>query len=148
MAVSEPSIDTVILKAVGEAAIGVTGTTHWNDDFENAESKAMVAAWEAAYPDRPLTTYGQQAYDTGLLIGSALAKTGGNTDDVAALSAALKEADFASTRGAFSFGANQHPVQDWWMTEIVAGDDGGPKIVTKKKIREQVGDVYAVNCKM
>ncbi len=148
MALSEPSIDTVILKAVGDAAIGITGTTHWNDDFDNDASKAMVAAWAAEYPDRPLTTYAQQAYDTGLLIGSALKKTDGKTDDVEALAAAIKEADFTSTRGLFSFGQNQHPVQEWFMTEIVAGPDGGPKIETKKKIREQVGDVYAADCKM
>lgn len=148
MVLSEPSIDTVILKAVGDAAIGITATTHWNDDFDNEASKAMVAAWSAAYPERPLTTYAQQAYDTGLLIGSALNKTDGSTDDVDALAAALKEADFTSTRGSFGFGQNQHPVQDWFMTEIVAGPDGGPKIKTKQKIREQVGDVYAANCKM
>lgn len=148
MTLSEPSIDTVILKAVGAASIGIVGTTHWNDDFDNEASKAMVAAWTAQYPDRPLTTYAEQAYDTGLLIGSALKKNDGKTDDVAALAAALKQADFASTRGYFAFGTNQHPIQDWYMTEIVAGPDGAPKIVTKKKIREKVGDVYAAECKM
>ena len=147
MVLSEPSYDGVILKAVGPAAIGVTGTTHWNDDFDNEASKAMVAAWTAAYPETPLTTYGQQAYDTGLLIGGALAKTGGDSD-MAALQTALKAADFASTRGSFAFGANQHPVQDWYMTEVVADEAGNPKIVTKEKIREAVGDVYAANCKM
>ncbi|MFZ1338068.1 MAG: ABC transporter substrate-binding protein [Paracoccaceae bacterium] len=146
MVLSEPSYDGVILKAVGPAAVGITGTTHWNDDFDNEASKAMVAAWAAAYPETPLTTYAQQAYDTGLLIGSALNKVGG--DDVAALSAALKEADFASTRGSFAFGPNQHPVQDWYLTEIAADDAGNPKIVTKEKIREAVGDVYAADCKM
>lgn len=147
MVLSEPSLDAVILNAVGEAAIGLRGTTHWNADFDNAASKAMVAAWAAKYPDRPLTTYGQQGYDTARLIASALAKTGG-VDDVDALRAALKEASFESTRGAFSFGANQHPVQDWYMTEIVAGDGGKPVAVTREKLREQVGDVYAAECKM
>ena len=106
----------------------------------------MVAAWAAAYPDTPLTTYGQQAYDTGLLIGEALNNVGG--DDVAALSAEIRKADFVSTRGAFAFGANQHPVQDWYMTAIEADADGNPMIVTKDKIREAVGDVYAPECKM
>lgn len=147
MVLSEPSYDSVILKAVGPAAIGLTGTTHWNDDFDNAASKAMVAAWTAAHPDTPLTTYGQQGYDTGLLIGGALAKVGGD-GDLAALQAAIKAADFASTRGSFAFGANQHPVQDWFLTEIVADEAGNPKIVTREKIREAMGDVYAAECKM
>ena len=147
MVLSEPSYDHVILKAVGPAAIGVTGTTHWNEDFDNEASKAMVAAWAAAHPDVPLTTYGQQAYDTGLLIGSALQKAGGDAD-VAALQAAIKAAEFTSTRGSFAFGPNQHPIQDWYMTEIVADEAGNPKIVTKEKIREAVGAVYSANCKM
>lgn len=147
MVLSEPSYDGVILKAVGPAAVGIMGTTHWNADFDNEASKAMVAAWTAAYPDKPLTTYAQQAYDTGLLIGSALKSAGGD-GDMAALQAALKQADFASTRGAFAFGPNQHPVQDWYMTEIVAGPDGNPQVVTREKILESTGDVYAADCKM
>ncbi len=90
--------------------------------------------------------YGQQGYDTALLIGSAL-KTAG-TDDIDALAAAIKEADFDSVRGSFAFGANQHPIQDWYMTEVVADANGDPKMVTKEKIREAVGDVYAAECKM
>ncbi len=146
MVLSEPSSDTVILQAVGDAAIGLTGTTHWNADFDNAASKKLVATWTETYPDRPLTVYGEQGYDTGLLLGSALKKAG--TDDIDALVAAIKEADFDSTRGSFAFGANQHPVQDWYMTEVVADENGGPKMVTKEKIREAVGDVFAAECKM
>jgi branched-chain amino acid transport system substrate-binding protein len=147
MVLSEPSADAVILGAVGEAAIGLKGTTHWNADFDNAASKAMVAAWQAKYPGRPLTTYGQQGYDTALLIASALRKTGG-VDDIEAFRAALKEADFDSTRGDFSFGANQHPVQDWFMVDIVAGADGKPVAVTRELLRDDAGDIYAAACKM
>lgn len=147
MVLSEPSLDAVILGAVGEAAVGLIGTTHWNADFDNAASKEMVAAWAAKYPDRPLTTYGQQGFDTAKLIASALAKTGG-VDDIDALRDAIKAADFETTRGSFAFGQNQHPVQDWYMTEIVLGEDGKPVAVTKGKLREAVGDVYAADCKM
>lgn len=147
MVVSEPSVDGVILGAVGEAAIGIKSTTHWNADFDNEASKAFVAAWQAKHGDRPLTYYAQQSYDTALLIASALKKTGG-IDDIDAFRAALREADFASTRGDFSFGPNQHPVQDWFMTEIVAGPDGKPVAVTGDKLRDDVGDIYAANCKM
>lgn len=147
MVVSEPSADAVILKAVGDGAAGLKATTHWNYDFDNEANKAMVAAWAEKNPDLPLTPYGQQAYDTGLLIASALKKTGG-LDDLDAFRAALREADFASTRGDFAFGPNQHPVQDWFMVDIVAGPDGYPVWVTKEKIRDDVGDAYAAECKM
>ncbi|MFN3642803.1 MAG: ABC transporter substrate-binding protein [Gemmobacter sp.] len=147
MLLSEPSLDAVILNAVGEAAIGLKGTTHWAPDFDNDASRAFVAAWAAKYGDKPLTTYAQQGYDTALLIASALRKTGG-LDDIDAFRAALRAADFASTRGSFAFGPNQHPVQDWWLIEIVAGEGGKPVPVTREKLREAVGDSYADACKM
>ena len=147
MVVSEPSVDGVILGAVGEAAIGIKSTTHWNADFDNEASKAFVAAWQAKHGDRPLTYYAQQSYDTALLIASALKATGG-VDDIDAFREALRKADFASTRGDFSFGPNQHPVQDWYMTEIVAGPDGKPMAKTGDLLRDNVGDIYAANCKM
>lgn len=147
MVLSEPSLDGVILGAVGDAAIGIKGTTHWAADFDNAASQEMVAAWTAKYPDRPMTTYAQQSYDTAKLIASAFAKTGG-VDDMDALRAALKSADFTSTRGNFAFGANQHPVQDWYLTEVVAGAGGKPEVKTLEKLRENVGDIYAAECKM
>ena len=147
MVLSEPSLDSLILGAVGDAAIGIKGTTHWAADFDNEASKELVSAWKAKYPDRPLTTYGQQGYDTARLIASAFAKTGG-VDDMDALQAALKEANFDSTRGNFAFGNNQHPVQDWFLTEVVAGADGKPEIKTVEKLREAAGDIYAAECKM
>ncbi len=146
MVLSEPSVDGVILNAVGEAAIGIKATTHWNEDFDNEASKAFVAAWRAKHGDRPITYYAQQAYDTALLIGSALSKA--TPDNADAFREALRAADFASTRGAFQWGPNQHPVQNWYMVDIVAGDGGKPKAVTGPLLREMVGDIYADKCKM
>jgi branched-chain amino acid transport system substrate-binding protein len=147
MVLSKPSLDTVILNAVGAAAIGLKGTTHWAADFDNAASRAFVAAWREKYGDKLLTTYAQQGWDTAQLIASALRATGG-LEDIDAFRAALRAADFDSTRGDFSFGPNQHPVQDWWLIEIVADAEGRPQIVTREQIRNDVGDIHAARCKM
>lgn len=147
MVVSEPSSDNVILAAVGDAAIGLKGTTHWAADFDNEASKGFVAAWKAKYGDRPVTTYAQQGYDTALLIASAL-KSAGSPENEDAFREALRKADFASTRGNFSFGKNQHPVQDWYMVDFVKGEDGKPVAVTKEKIVENYGDIHAAECAM
>jgi branched-chain amino acid transport system substrate-binding protein len=146
MVLSEPSTDAVVLGAVGEAAIGITATAHWNRDFDNAANKEFVAAWDAKYA-RPITYYASQGYDTARLIGSALAKTGG-VDDVDAFSAAVKEADFESVRGAFKFGQNQHPIHDWYVLNIVSDGNGGAKAVTDRVILKDHGDSYAADCKM
>lgn len=146
MVLSEPSTDAVVLAAVGDAALGVKATAHWNRDFDNAANKEFVAAWDAKYA-RPITYYASQGYDTARLISSALAKTGG-LDDIDAFREAVRAADFASVRGDFKFGQNQHPVHDWYILDIVAGADGKPSAVTRELLLEDYGDAYADQCKM
>jgi branched-chain amino acid transport system substrate-binding protein len=147
MVVAEPSLDAVTLAAVGDTALGVNVTSHWNADFDNPANKAFVAAWQKAY-DRPVTYYSSQGYDTALAIGAALKATGGNVDDTAAFRQAMRKADFASTRGNFSFGPNQHPIQDWWALKVVPGADGKPVLATQRKILSGYGDLYAKDCKL
>jgi branched-chain amino acid transport system substrate-binding protein len=146
MVLSEPSTDAVVLNAVGKAAVGITATAHWNRDFDNEANKEFVAAWDETY-DRPITYYASQGYDTGLLIASALRETGG-VDDIDALRAEIRKADFDSVRGDFAFGPNQHPVHDWYQLDIVEGDDGKPVAVTKEVLLEDHGDAYAEQCEM
>lgn len=146
MVLSEPATDAVVLKAVGDAALGITATAHWNADFDNEANKTFVAAWKEKY-DRPITYYASQGYDTGLLIASALKQTGG-VDDIDALREALRKADFASVRGKFAFGPNQHPVQNWYLLDIVKGEDGTPVTKTREMLLEDYGDAYSALCKM
>ncbi|WP_367652008.1 ABC transporter substrate-binding protein [Pseudorhodobacter sp.] len=147
MVLSEPSTDAVVLGAVKDAAVGVTATAHWNRDFDNPASKEFVAAWEKKYGDRPITYYASQGYDTARLISSALAKTGG-LDDMEAFREAVKAADFKSVRGDFKFGNNQHPIQDWYVLNIVDDGKGGAKAVTDHMILKDHGDSYSDQCKM
>ncbi|HKU95211.1 MAG TPA: ABC transporter substrate-binding protein [Vineibacter sp.] len=147
MVVSEASIDNVILAALGDAALGIYVGSHWNTDFNNAANKTFVPAWQKTY-GRPITTYAQQGYDAALLIASALKATGGKVDDAAAMRTALAKADFQSTRGAFKFGPNQHPIQDWYMLKVEKGDDGKPVLRTVEKILTNHSDAYAAQCKL
>ncbi|QKJ94740.1 ABC transporter substrate-binding protein (plasmid) [Agrobacterium pusense] len=147
MVLSEPSSDAVILKSLGDASIGILATSHWSPDMYNAASKELVAKWKAAYPDRPLTYYGTQGYDVARLIASALKMTGG-VDDVGAARQALRKADFKSVRGNFAFGSNQHPLQDWYLLDVVKDEDGNPTTRIKKKLIENYGDSYAAECKL
>ncbi|MEQ8295705.1 MAG: ABC transporter substrate-binding protein [Nitratireductor sp.] len=145
MVVAEPSMDGVILKAVGEAAIGVNVSSHWNSDFDNEANKAFVAAWQKAY-DRPLTYYASQGYDAARAIASALKATNGDIEDIGAFRDALRKADFQSVRGKFAFGPNQHPVQDWYALKVVAGENGKPVLKTGARILEDHSDAYASDC--
>jgi branched-chain amino acid transport system substrate-binding protein len=144
--VAAPSMDSVTAKAVGDAAIGVTCTSHWNTDFTNEASKAFVAAFQKKYNRLP-TYYAQQGFDTALAMASGLKATRGTLD--ASFRAAVNKADFQSTRGKFAFGPNQHPIQDWYLIKVEKGADGAPALVTQPgKVLENHGDAYSAQCKM
>ncbi len=138
------SFDQGILGAVGEAALGVINSSQWNKDLDNAANKAFVNNYQKAYGRLP-SLYASQGYDAARLIASALKAVGG-ASDINALRAALKKADFESVRGKFSFGPNNHPIQDIYMREVVKEGD----VITNKIIG--VGftdhqDAYADKCK-
>ena len=138
------SFDQTILGAVGEAAMGIHNTAQWSPDLDNAASKAFVESFKAEYGRIP-SIYAQQAFDTANLIASAAAKA--DVKDMDAFRAALLEADFASTRGDFKFAPNHHPIQDFYVREVIKDGD----VYTNKIIGvslEDRQDVYGVDCKM
>lgn len=138
------SFDQGILQAVGDAAMGVKNTSQWNKDLDNAANAEFVSGFQEKYGRLP-SLYAAQGYDTANLILSALDKA--EVSDKDAFRAALKEADFASVRGKFSFGPNQHPIQDIYVREVIK--EGG--IFTNKIIGTSLtdhSDAYAAECKM
>jgi branched-chain amino acid transport system substrate-binding protein len=146
MVVAAASLDAVTLSVVGEAALGVNVTSHWNADFDNPANKAFIAAWDKAY-HRPATYYASQGYDTALAIGAALKEAGAMSGDTEVFRKAMLKADFQSTRGAFKFDRNQHPVQDWWALKVERTGDGKLVLNTKAKVLSNHGDPYAKDCK-
>ncbi len=140
------SFDARILKAVGDAAVGVHNGSQWNFDLDNAANKQFVSAFKAKYGRMP-TLYASQGYDTANLIGSALKATGGEPQNMAAFRKALEKAEFDSVRGNFRFGNNHHPVQDLYVREVVK-DSTGIHNKTVKKVFSNHQDAYAGSCKL
>ena len=138
------SFDEIILGAVGDAAIGVKNTAEWSHDLDNAKSKAFVEAFRAKY-DRTPTIYAAQTYDAANLILSAIEKA--DPKDKDAFRAALKAAEFDSVRGEFRFGNNNHPIQDIYVREVVAGE-GKPTNKLVGVAVKQRQDVYAAECEL
>jgi branched-chain amino acid transport system substrate-binding protein len=147
MLVAAPSADSVILKAVGDAAVGINVSSHWNADFDNPSNKRFVAEWTKKYNRAP-TFYASQGYDTALAIAAALKATQGKADDTEAFRTAMLKADFQSVRGTFKFRPNQHPIQDWWALRVEKDEQGAPVLKTKGKVLSNHGDFYAPQCKL
>ena len=145
MTLAAPSMDATTLAAVGEAAVGINLTSHWNTDFKVPASQRFVAAFMQKHNRIP-TYYAQQSYDSALAIGAALKGTGGKVDDTNAFYNAMKPANFESTRGKFRFNTNNHPIQDWFHLKVEKVD-GKPALVTHDKVLSDHGDVYAAQCK-
>ncbi|EIM71841.1 Leu/Ile/Val-binding protein-like protein [Nitratireductor aquibiodomus RA22] len=133
-----------VLPAIGDAALGVKNTASWAYDLDNEANKAFVEGFREAYGRLP-SVYAAQAYDTANLILSAAGKA--SVKDKEAFRAALKEADFSSVRGKFSFNTNNHPIQDFYVREVVKdGDTLTNKIVSTAFTDHK--DAYAAECKM
>jgi len=133
-----------VLPAVGDAALGVRNSASWSKDLDNEANKKFVEAFQAEYGRLP-SIYAAQSWDTANLILSALSKA--SVKDKEAFRAALKEADFASVRGDFTFNTNNHPIQDIYIREVVKEGD----VLTNKIVAtafEDHKDAYAEECQM
>ncbi|ETW11884.1 extracellular ligand-binding receptor [Roseivivax marinus] len=141
------TVDETTLPATQDAAVGLLGGANWAPDLENEANAAFVEAYIEQYDAVP-ATYAMQAYDAAQLIDSAVRKVGGDLTDRDALRAALKEADFDSPRGDFSFGNNNFPIQDFYLTEAVKREDGRFATSAREVIFDDYVDTYADQCEM
>jgi branched-chain amino acid transport system substrate-binding protein len=141
------TVDEASLPAQGDAAVGFYSAASWAPNMDNPRNRRFTAEFEAAHGAAP-ATYAAQAYDGAQLIDAALRRTRGSTDDKDRLREALRAAEFESVRGAFRFGANHYPVQDFWLLRVVRRPDGRLQTETVRRIFEQDVDPFAAECRM
>jgi branched-chain amino acid transport system substrate-binding protein len=140
------SFDESIVDAIGEPALGLQNGSFWAPDLDNEANATFVEAYREEYGTTP-TNYAAQGYDTANLILSGLESVDWNVENTAALREAIRAADFDSVRGDFEFGANQHPVQDWYILEVVEGqEDGDLTNTVVEKVLDDHVDAYASEC--
>src|SRR5882672_5414072 len=141
------TVDEGTLPAQQDAALGMFGGTNWAPNLDNPQNKTFVAAYEKEYGAIP-GGYAAQAYDTALLIDSALKATGGKTDNKDALRAALMKADFTSLRGKFKFNTNHYPIQDFYLVKVAKRADGKFQTEIAQKVFTDYTDPYVKDCAM
>jgi branched-chain amino acid transport system substrate-binding protein len=141
------TVDESTLPAQQDAALGMFGGTNWAPNLDNPQNKEFVAAYEKEYNAVP-GGYAAQAYDTALLIDSALKATGGKTDNKDVLRAALMKADFKSLRGAFKFNTNHYPIQDFYLVKVAKRADGKFQTEIAQKVFTDYTDPYVKDCAM
>lgn len=141
------SIDSLSLPQQKETAIGVRTAGHWAADMPNEANKKFVGDFlkkHNAYP----SFYGQQAYDTIMLIASAAEAVKGDMTKKNDFRNALRKADFKSTRGDFKYGNNHFPIQDFYAQEVGKDAEGRLVVQNGAPIFKAHVDPFAKDCKM
>ena len=141
------TVDGINLPAQGDAALGAISGTFWGPDFGNPANRKFVADFEAKFKRIP-SQYAAQAYDSALLLDSAIGKVKGNVADKKAFQAALKAADFKSVRGDFKFNTNNFPIHDLHMFEAIKDGQGRYTLKTVATPLRADKDAYFDKCPM
>jgi len=85
-----------------------------------------------------------------MLIDSAVRAVKGNLADKKGMIAAMRKADFKSTRGKFTYGHNHFPIQNFYLLKAVAGatPTADPVMEIQKTVFTNYKDSYGKDCKM
>ncbi|MDA1323738.1 MAG: ABC transporter substrate-binding protein [Proteobacteria bacterium] len=145
------SVDSLSLPKLQEAkltnVLGTYSTQFWSPDLDTSVNKRFVADYRKKYNSYP-SHYGAQSYDSIMLIDSAVRAVKGDLKKMDAMRAAFRKADFASVRGKFEYGNNHFPIQDFYLRQVVADENGNWTTKITQKIYTNHQDVYHSKCKM
>ncbi|MCC5978930.1 MAG: ABC transporter substrate-binding protein [Salinarimonas sp.] len=141
------TVDETNLPAQQADALGMYSGTTWTPDMDTPGNAEFVAAYEEKYGHVP-AMYAMQAYDTAMLLDAAISSLDGDLSDLEAVREALRNAEFQSLRGEFSFNTNQHPIQNFVLAQVAQREDGLFQTEYVETIFENYGDVYAELCSM
>ena len=142
------SADEDMIPAVGEPMLGLFNTAHWSYDLDNPANKRFVAEFRQQNNGRNPSFYAGQAYDVLMAMDAAVRDVGGKVADKPALLKAIKAAKYKSVRGDFTYGANNFPIQNYYLRVI--GRDAGGRITNKVigTVLQNYQDSSAAKCVM
>ena len=145
------TIDAIALPKLQEAnmqgAIGSLMTQFWSPDLDNPQNQQFVSHFKKKYGRYP-SFYAAQSYDAIYFIKSAVDTVNGDLSKTDEMRAAMEKADFPSVRGAFTFGNNHFPIQNFYLREVVADADGAWTTKVAGIVFENHQDSYASECQM
>ena len=141
------TVDEISIPAVGDAALGNFETRYWSPDLKNEANARYVGDFKRKFGYTP-TFYGAQSYDGIMLIDSAVRAVKGDLSNKKGMVAAMRKADFKSTRGRFTYNNNHHPIQNFYLLRSVKGAGGEIEMQIQKTVFENHKDAYHQDCPM
>src|SRR5947209_13901826 len=142
------TIDELSLPLQKENALGVPGAQEWVNDLPNEQNTKFVADYRKKYTGQRPSFYGAQSYDAAQLIASAVEAVKGDTGKKDEMKAAMEKANFKSVRGAFKFGNNHIPIQNFYLQDVVKDADGSLALKTVATIVKDSQDNFHDKCPM
>ena len=140
------TVDEISLPAVKEAALGNFETRYWSPDLKNEANGKYVSDFKKKFGKTPVF-YGAQSYDGIMLIDSAVRAVKGDLGNKKGMIAAMRKADYKSTRGAYTYNVNHFPIENFYLLKAVqAGADIEMQI--QKTVFENHKDAYYKECPM
>jgi branched-chain amino acid transport system substrate-binding protein len=141
------TVDEVSLPALKDMAIGQYETRYWSPDLDNPANKKYVSDFRKKYGYTP-SFYGAQSYDGIMLIDSAIRAVHGNLKDKAGMIKAMEQANYASTRGKYTYNINHFPIQNYYLLQAVRDPGGQVEMQIQKVVLENQKDDYYKECHM
>jgi branched-chain amino acid transport system substrate-binding protein len=140
-------VDDLSLPRMKDLAVGVPSAQEWVNDLPNDANKKFVADYRAKYHATP-SFYGAQTYDAVGLIDSAVTAVKGDLSNKEGMRKEMEKADFKSVRGAFKFGNNHIPIQNFYLVNAAKDADGSYSLHTVTTIVKDDQDKFHDKCPM
>ncbi len=129
------------------SVLGTHSTGFWAPDLDTPQNKKFVTGFRSKYGRSP-SFYAAQSYDAMYLIKSAVDAVNGDTTQLDAMRSTMEKADFPSVRGKFAYGNNHMPIQNFYLTEVVVGEDGNWTTRIIDTIYTDHQDPWARDCRL
>ncbi|MFN3350233.1 ABC transporter substrate-binding protein [Pseudorhodoplanes sp.] len=139
-------VDALSLPQLKDLSLGIPGAQHWVIDLPNEANKKFVAEFRKKYGRNP-SFYAAQAYDSAMLIDSAVKAVDGDLTKKDAMREAMRKANYASVRGSYKYGNNHFPIQNFYLQEAVKDGDNFTLRTVATALKDHQ-DRYAAKCQM
>jgi branched-chain amino acid transport system substrate-binding protein len=141
------TVDEISLPAVKDVALGNFETRYWSPDLKNEANQRYVADYRKKFGKMPVF-YGAQSYDGIMLIDSAVRAVKGDLTNKKGMTAAMRKADYKSTRGRYTYNVNHFPIQNFYLLKAVPGAGGELEMQIQRTVFEHHKDAYHQECGM
>jgi branched-chain amino acid transport system substrate-binding protein len=119
-------VDLASIRAVGDAAVGLIGSSRYSFTIDNPANKEFVAMWQKEYGNVPDTFEGEQ-WQACQVLAAGIEKAG--SIDAAKLRPALETVAIDSIKGHVAMRACDHQaVQSGFMVKVVKREDAAMPI--------------------